>query len=98
MCAVSPKDYDKKVRGTFQCEEIASGFRHLLIVQEKVSVGSNATRPMLARKDCGVVVEEEGQVVLDQIFARNTEVHRVPSRVIGFVLYTSHSILLGTHQ
>mmetsp|Transcript_29014 Transcript_29014/g.73666 ORF Transcript_29014/g.73666 Transcript_29014/m.73666 type:complete len:581 (+) Transcript_29014:153-1895(+) len=64
----------------FQGKEVALGLRHLLVVDQQPAVAEEALRPhvRLLLPDARVVVEGHGQVVLDQVLARDAQVHRIP--------------------
>mmetsp|Transcript_289 Transcript_289/g.712 ORF Transcript_289/g.712 Transcript_289/m.712 type:complete len:283 (-) Transcript_289:491-1339(-) len=64
--------------GFTQSLEVSRGLGHLIVVQEKVTVAPHALGPLLFWEDGRVVVEAEGEMVLDQVFSRDTEVEGVP--------------------
>ena len=53
------------------CLQRTGGLGHLLRVEQQVAVGAHRARPLvgLPRPDRGVVVQREGQVVVDQVLA-----------------------------
>ena len=80
----------KLLDGLAKGEEVARRLGHFLTVQEKVAVGADRARPMFGRKEDKVDIEEEGQMIGDQIFARRIHVERVPIREFVF-----HHIEIG---
>mmetsp|Transcript_13690 Transcript_13690/g.36919 ORF Transcript_13690/g.36919 Transcript_13690/m.36919 type:complete len:354 (+) Transcript_13690:1044-2105(+) len=61
-------------------EEVAFRLRHLLVVDKQPAVAEEALGPhvRLLLPDAGVVVQGHRQVVLNEVLARDAEVHGVP--------------------
>mmetsp|Transcript_19928 Transcript_19928/g.48505 ORF Transcript_19928/g.48505 Transcript_19928/m.48505 type:complete len:856 (+) Transcript_19928:906-3473(+) len=68
------------VHALFHGQEIALGFGHLLRVDHHVAVGEEAAGPELGLPlpDGRVVEQAHGQMVLDQVLPRASQIQRVP--------------------
>lgn len=70
--------------------EIARVLGHLLRVEQQVAIRAEAAGPHGWRENGSVVVKAEGEVVLDEVLAGDTQVEGVPE--LELVLHALHHI------
>mmetsp|Transcript_12894 Transcript_12894/g.39674 ORF Transcript_12894/g.39674 Transcript_12894/m.39674 type:complete len:365 (+) Transcript_12894:2617-3711(+) len=56
---------------------------HLLSIHQNVSICPYGLRPQFPREDCRVIVDKERQMIWNQIFARYSEIQRIPVLEFG---------------
>ena len=67
-----------------QRHEVTIALGHLIGVEEQMSVASHGKGVFLRTPDSGVVVQAEGEMVLDEVLARDAQVERIPERELVF--------------
>lgn len=85
-CGVRMERTDRSSEGL----EVTCVLGHLLRVQQQVAVRAEAARPHVRREDSSVVVQAEGEVVLDEVLAGDAQVEGVPE--VELVLHALHHI------
>ena len=67
-----------------QSEQYTCGLGHLHGVKQQMAIASDRARPLLWSifPDCGVRIEAEGQVVLNEVFARRLQITALQSKGI----------------
>jgi len=63
-----------------QREEVSSRLGHFVSIEAQVAIAEIASRHavLIVLPDCLVVIQRHRQVVSDEIFARDSQIHRVP--------------------
>ena len=68
-----------------QRQRVARTLAHLLAVEHQVTIRAHAEGPFFLREYSSVVVDSKCQMVIDEIFARGPDVHRV--EIVKFVFH-----------